>query len=159
MTVLSKLSLACLMVLGMVMVARHGATALRPELPHDMPGGSYFVQSGYDLDHNEPRGEWIACHDDAADGSDFCRVTDAHGAVIYQGEFLTVEGAARVPASQLQVAGGAQRDLWVQGPAEAGPVPVIKLTSGQVLVPRDDTAALAERWQQNPEELRRVSGE
>jgi hypothetical protein len=124
-----------------------------------MPSNSVFVQSGYNLDRNEAVGDWIACRAKEDASADTCRVTDAKGDVIYQGDFLPVDGGPIVLDSQIKVAAeGEKRDLWVNGPAEGGPVPVIPLASGQVLVPADDTAALADRWRMNPDELRRVQG-
>jgi hypothetical protein len=159
MTGSSKLALSCLIALGAFMLVRHGVTALRPARPVDMPSSSYFVQSGYDLARNEPTGEWIACRDDAEEAADFCRVTDARGSVIFQGDFLPMRERGPIPVSQLRIAGETDRSLWVQGPAENGPVPVIPLANGDVLVPSDDTYALSVRWRQNPDELRRLQGE
>jgi len=77
----------------LVLAVRHGVAALQPDIPQDMPRGtSYFVQSGYNLQRNEPIGQWIACRPDLPQGGDLCRVTDNHGMVIYQGEFLPLRG-------------------------------------------------------------------
>jgi len=155
----SKLAIAVLVTAGAVLVIRHGAMALHPAIPKDMPGNSYFVQSGYNLNRNEPTGQWIACREDSDEGADFCRVTDTNGTVIYQGDFLPVNGSKEVSADQLRVAAKEEQNLWVDGPAESSPVPAIPLANGEVLVPRDDTYALAYRWSINPDELHRVEGE
>jgi hypothetical protein len=144
-----------------VLAAIHGMAALQPDIPQDMPRGtSYFVQSGYNLQRNEPVGQWIACRPDLPQGGDLCRVTDSRGTVIYQGEFLPLSGNQPLPADQLRVAEMvAPRNLWVSGPAENGPVPIIPLANGRILVPAADSDALADRWARNPDELNLIQGQ
>lgn len=125
-----------------------------------MPANSYFLQSGYNLQRNEPIGQWIACRPDPGQGADLCRVTDHTGQVIFQGDYLPLHGAEALPAEELQVATGeVLNDLWVRGPAESGPVPVIPLANGKILVPAADADALADRWARNPDELHRITGQ
>jgi hypothetical protein len=159
MRVTSKVILSCLVVLGAVLIIRHGEEALQPALPKDMPNNAVFVAAGYDIAHNEKQGEWIACSNDPEQGTDRCRVTDPHGTVIYEGEFLPVNGSQPLPADQLKVATSGKADIWVQGPAEQGPVPVIPLANGAMLVPSADAYALGARWSKNPDELRRLASE
>jgi hypothetical protein len=138
----------------------HGIRSLRPAVPKDMPEDSQFLGSGFDLSHNEPQGNWIECHPSEAEDSDFCRITDVKGTVMFQGEYLPLTDTKPLDPSnphQVQVAKVKPDNLWVRGPAEGQPVPVIPLTDGRVLVPADDREALAARWSAEPEELERVS--
>ncbi len=151
-----KLVFVLFVTAGLGLVVVHGADALHPQLPPDMPGDAHFVQSGYDLLRNEPEGDWIACRTDLQQNTDYCRVTDAHGNVIYEGDFLPVNSEEPVAARDLRFAARDLRQLWVKGPAEAGPVPVIPLAGGQLLVPADDSLALADRWARDPDELTRL---
>lgn len=154
-----KLALTIAVVFGIFLLVHHGVNALHATVPTDMPRDASFAQSGYDIQHNEPRGNWIACRADIRQSTDFCRVTDAHGTVIYQGAFLPVNSSRPVAAAQLKVATVDEKRLWVRGPAEAAPVPVIPLTNGAILVPAGDAYALADRWNSNPDELRRIEGQ
>ncbi len=159
MSVFSKLILSSLVVAGTLMVVRHGASALNPAIPKDMPRTAAFVPSGYDLAHNEKKGEWISCSSDTERGTDVCRVTDTHGSVIFQGEFLPVNGSNALSGDQLKLATHGKTNMWVEGPTEESPVPVIPLANGEVLVPSDDAYALAARWSRNPDELQRLYSE
>ena len=155
----SRLALLLILAAGTFFLIRHGNMAINPSLPTDMPRGAHFVQSGYDVAHLEARGDWVACSTDSAQNTDFCRVTDQHGNVVYEGDFLPLRSENPVSAEDLQVARIDADHLWVQGPAEEGPVPVIPLANGQMLVPADDNEALADRWRNNPAEFRRLEGE
>jgi hypothetical protein len=155
----SRLALILVLAAGAFFLVRHGDMAIHPELPKDMPKGAHFVQSGYDVSRLEAKGDWIACSTDSAQNTDFCRVTDQRGTVVYQGDFLPLHSSEPVAAEDLEVAQMDADRLWVQGPAEKGPVPVIPLANGTLLVPADDNEALADRWSNNPAELRRISGE
>jgi hypothetical protein len=154
----NKLAVTLLAVVGTILILSHANTAIHPTLPTDMPRGADFVPVGYDLSHLEAKGDWIACSTDTAQNADFCRITDARGEVVYQGDFMPLGGVEPVPANQLQVARINAEHLWVKGPAEGGPVPVIPLLNGEVLVPADDSEALADRWVNNPLELRQIQG-
>jgi hypothetical protein len=154
----NKAAVILLSVVGTILILRHANLAIQPALPRDMPRGADFVPVGYDLQHLESRGEWIACSTDTAQNADFCRVTDARGEVVYQGDFMPLGSFTPLPADQLQVARINAEHLWVQGPAENGPVPAIPLLNGAVLVPADDSEALADRWINNPLELRQIQG-
>jgi hypothetical protein len=160
MTVITKLAVSCLVAAGTVLAVQHGVNALHPTLPKDMPGNAQFLQSGYDVARNEPKGEWIACRPDAAQDANFCRVTDAHGMVIYQGDFLPIYSRGPVQEANLKVSTSEQeKNLWIDGPTSDGPVPVIPLADGDVLVPVADQPALAARWNRNPDGLARLQGE
>jgi hypothetical protein len=81
-----------------------------------------------------------------------CRVTDPQGLVIYQGEFLPVDGSPPLSPDQLRVATSGNANIWVEGPFGEGPLPAIPLANGRVLVPGADAYALAARWRQNPDD-------
>jgi hypothetical protein len=155
----NKFFLGLLTVVAGVLLVRHANMGLQPARPADMPAGANFVESGYDITHNEPKGDWIACSTDSEENADFCRVTDDRGEVVYQGDFLPLRSEQPLPADQLQVARMSPDHLFVQGPAEAGPVPVIRLVNGKVLVPAADSEALADRWSNHPEELAEIQSE
>jgi len=159
MTAITKLVVSCFVVAGTVLAFRHGANALQATLPGDMPANAQFVQSGYDIARNEPKGEWIACRSDTGEDANFCRVTDPHGMVIYEGDFLPVYGMDPVPDSKLKVATNEEeKELWIDGPTADGPVPLIPLADGDVLAPIGDASSLASRWSNDPAALRRVQG-
>ena len=143
-------------VAGYILVV-HGDRALDASLPKDMPHDANFVQTGYDVAHNEVQGQWIACRADQEQGNDFCRVTDPKGTVVYQGAFAPYDYPVQLSNDQLRIA-NIKSSIWVNGPAEQGPVPVIPLKNGKLLVPVQDREALADRWTRNPAELRWLSG-
>ena len=149
----TKAVLFCCVALVVVTLILHGNQALDPALPKDMPADSRFMPSGYDLEHNERKGYWVACQPDGT-GGNFCRVTDAHGMVIFQGGFLPVKGAQSVTEAGSTPAPGKLQ--WVDGPSEGAQVPIIPMSDGSVLVPRDDRDALLDRWNQHPEEWQRL---
>ena len=93
------------------------------------------------------------------DGSDWCRVTDQKGIVLYQGDFLpTASTTSPVGNDQLKVSSRRIRSkMWVHGPVEGGPVPAIPLTNGTVLVPASDRYALLQRWANDSDGVRRDS--
>jgi hypothetical protein len=130
--------------------------ALMPALPSDMPANSRFMLTGYDLDHNESRGEWVACHPDGGVGESFCRVSDARGTVIYQGNFLPVRDLTKASASPLAGEAETGELLWLKGPTEGMPIPAIPMSDGSVLIPRDDRDALLDRWRRFPEDWKRL---
>ena len=82
---LTKLAVSVVVVSAAVVFVRHSATALRPSLPRDMPSQSRFLQTGFNLQVNEPEGEWVACGQDADQQTNFCRISDAHGIIVFQG--------------------------------------------------------------------------
>ncbi len=129
--------------------------ALQPELPRDMPADSRFIATGYDLEHNEHRGIWVACHAGAVRGDRFCRITDGRGTVVFQGDYLPVKDA-RLSSGGGDPALGTGHVHWLTGPVEGMPVPLLPMTDGSLLVPRDDRAALLDRWNQHPEEWQRM---
>jgi hypothetical protein len=154
-----KFGVVTFVVVAGVILLRHAGTAIHASVPKDMPQTASFVQSGYDLSRNEAQGNWIACQENSASAADYCRVTDQKGIVVFQGDFLPIGTAREVPTSHLKVDVADANKMWVQGPAERGPVPVITLADGQVLVPVADQTALKQRWAGDPSEFRRVTGE
>jgi len=150
--------LAVVATCGLFLLMRHANQATHASLPSDMPAGSQFVQSGYDVTRNEPTGDWVACRLDEGRDADFCRVTDARGDVVFQGDFLPMRGFEPVSSADLKMGALDAQRLWVQGPSEEGPIPVIALANGKVLVPAADNVALADRWDRDPDERQRVMG-
>ena len=146
--------IACMATVAATMVYR-ADIALDPALPNDMPGDARFMATGYDLDHNERKGSWVACHPGVGGGESFCRVTDAKGAVIFQGAYLPVRNLHPVAAEGQRLAAGTVR--WIHGPAEGAPVPVIPMTDGSLLVPRDDRDAMLDRWNRFPQEWQELT--
>jgi hypothetical protein len=120
-----------------------------------MPENSRFMPTGYDLEHNERRGSWVSCVPNENGGDEFCRVTDAIGTVIFQGDFLPVRGSGSPngggPSTLANTGLG-----WVNGPFEGSPVPLIPMTDGSMLVPRDDRDALIDRWNAHPDEWQKL---
>jgi hypothetical protein len=156
MTVSGKLAIYSLLIVAIAIGVWQGSKALYPEVPNNMPRDAHFVQSGYDLAHNDPEGAWVACVVDVDQDTDFCRVTDPHGFVIFEGDFLPLHSRRPVPTAGLRFAARDPQHMWVRGPAEGGPVPVIPLEGGQLLVPAADSEALADRWARDPDELTRL---
>ena len=115
------------------------------------------LQSGYDVSHLEPRGNWVACGIDSEQQTNWCRVTDARGEVVYEGDYLPLRSQAPLSLTSIRLGYAAPDRLWVRGPDEGSPVPVIPLASGDVLVPAADRDALAARWAQNPAELQALT--
>ena len=131
---------------------------MRPALPSDMPAQAQFMQSGYDIAHLEPTGAWIACGTDRAAQANWCRVTDAHGQVVYEGDYLPLRNQVPLPLDRIELSHSDPTKLWVSGPTEGAPVPVIPLVDGDFLVPSADRDALADRWAGDPQELQNLSG-
>jgi hypothetical protein len=160
MTAMTKVVSSVAITAGICLFLYQGDKALKPARPNDMPSNAHFVQTGYNLQRNEPIGQWIACRPDTDRGADLCRITDNLGTVIFQGDFLPLAGHVALPTEELLVARDEKpSSAWVQGPAERGPVPVIRLDNGQLLVPAGDADALADRWARDPDELARIEGQ
>jgi len=148
--------LACLAVVSFALL--HRATrSFDPPLPGDMPADARFLSTGYDLDKNERKGNWVACHEaPPGSGQRSCRVADSQGMVIFEGIYLPVRDAQSVAAAAGQIAPNGKLG-WVTGPSEGLPVPVIPMTDGSVLVPQGDRDALVDRWARDPEEWRNLT--
>jgi hypothetical protein len=142
----TKVLLGVFIACGVVLLVRHARTEMQVAVPRDMPQNAKFLQSGFDVNTNEPLGNWVACTLHDADGSDWCRVTDQKGIVLYQGDFLPTATTSPVGNDQLKVSTIDPKKMWVHGPVEGGPVPAIPLTNGAVLVPASDRYALLQRW-------------
>ena len=140
-------------------LVRHGMMAMRPSRPSDMPADSTFVQSGYDIGRNEFQGNWVACGADREQQTNWCRVTDNRGDVLFQGDFVPLTGGSAVSPQALIVGTVQPEKLWVHGPAEDAPVPVIPLAGGTLLVPVADREALSDRWSSHPEEFAGLAAE
>ncbi|ADW70260.1 hypothetical protein [Granulicella tundricola] len=152
----SKILLLAVALVAVVLAVRHGGIAMQASLPKDMPENAHFLQSGYDVNTNEAKGNWIACRVDSEQGVNWCRVTDAHGMVVYEGNYLPVDSSSPVPESELKIVADSPSKLWVNGPVESSPVPVIKLANGRLLVPSADRGPLAERWKIDPSEYDQI---
>jgi hypothetical protein len=144
----------CIVLVGVMLLYR-GNQAMDPALPKDMPGDARFMPTGYDLAHNERKGTWVACQPDG-NGVTFCRVTDAHGMVIFQGDFLPVKDSQSSSDGGSQINASSSTLKWVEGPFEAAPVPMIPMSDGSWLVPQPDRDALVDRWNQNPDEWQKL---
>jgi hypothetical protein len=157
MSVLSKTVLICCILLLVATLAIHGDFSLDPALPRDMPSDAHFIPTGYDLDHNERKGTWVSCRQDASATAAFCRITDGHGMVIYQGVFLPVRDSQYGSSSDpLSLRVGNEELRWVEGPAEAMSVPLIPMSDGSLLVPAADRQPLVDRWLRDTDEWNRV---
>jgi hypothetical protein len=132
-------------VCGVVIAIRHEQTE-GIAVPKDMPATAKFLQSGFDIANDEPQGNWVACRYQEDDAADWCRVTDQKGMVVYQGNFLPLNSTQPYRDEEMTVASVNPKKMWVKGPVEELPVPVIPLTSGGVLVPAADRYALIQRW-------------
>jgi hypothetical protein len=141
-----------------VLITR-GDRVLEASVPPDMPADARFLVSGYNVDQNERQGNWVACTLDSANNTNWCRVTDAHGSVVFEGAYLPLPGSEPIPAAKLRIANVNPRRMWVLGPSERLPVPVIALEDGTLLVPASDREALIARWQEQPEEFARVTAQ
>jgi hypothetical protein len=139
------------------LAVRHGGVAMQAARPADMPEGAHFIQSGYDVNTNEPKGNWVACKVDDGQGANWCRVTDARGMVVYEGFYLPVNSSVPAQQSELKIAVNSVSKLWVRGPAEEAPVPVIRLENGKLLVPLADRDALSQRWREDSSEYNAVT--
>ena len=154
---LSKLALFLVFLSAAIIFIRHSSLALRPALPGNMPAQSSFLQTGFNLQVNEPEGEWVACGQDAEQNTNFCRVSDARGIIVYQGDFLPLRAQGPLPTDQLEVATLRDAKFWVKSPSQAAPIPVIPLRNGQVLVPAGDREALVDRWATHSEEFQSIA--
>jgi hypothetical protein len=154
----TKFILFICVVLIAVLLIRRADVAVNPALPKDMPSNARFLPTGYDLTHNERRGTWVACQANGP-GVSFCRVTDPHGLVIFQGDYLPVRDSRAVADSDTTPALGNSRLQWVQGPLEGTPVPIIPTSDGTWLVPIGDRDALVDRWNQNPQEWQKLTAD
>ena len=80
--------------------------------------------------------------------------------MVYEGDFLPLEGGAALPGADLKVNQTQDPEkMWVESPSSGGPVPVILVRRGVVLVPAEDREALAARWASDPAELNEVRGQ
>ncbi len=156
MTGIAKLSLAMVATGFGVLGLLHAGRALHASRPADMPADAQFLSSGYDIEHNEAQGAWVACRVDALEATDWCRMTDQNGQVVFQGAYLPVGSANALPSDRLRVAVINPQKLWVQSPAHQVPEPVLPLASGGMLVPAEDEYALEQRWRADPREYRGV---
>jgi hypothetical protein len=147
---------AILAVAGLcIFLAYQADNSLHAAVPANMPASARFIQTGYDVSDNEALGRWVACRLDPVQSSDWCRVTDQAGYVVFEGQFLPLDSDTPVPESGLHFAKLDKDRLWTNGPTEQLPIPVLPLANGQVLVPVPDRGALIARWANDPEESQR----
>lgn len=156
MNLFGKIALFLCAMVVTILLLRHGQTAMHAARPADMPPGSSFLPSGYDVNSNEQEGNWISCRVDVPERANWCRVADAKGVVVFEGNFLPIQGRRAIPEEQLEIAIVNPTRLWIHGPAEGIPVPVIPLRNGVLLVPAGDQELLLDRWGRDPEELNRL---
>ena len=125
----SKIVLFALVLCAVILAVRHGGSAMQASLPKDMPENAHFLQSGYDINTNEAKGNWIACRVDAEQGVNWCRVTDAHGMVVFEGNYLPIDSSSPVPESELKIA--ADSPVQVVGERAGGVLAGAGDSSGQ----------------------------
>jgi hypothetical protein len=148
-----KTLIVAIILLALVLYTAHNAKyGMDATLPADMPANARFVKTGWNIEHNEPTGYWVTCHADPEQPFDWCRVTDPHGMVVFQGEFLPVDSTVRVADPDLAIGHMDPKRLWTDGTVEKAPIPVIPLASGRILVPEDDRTILIDRWAHDPDE-------
>jgi hypothetical protein len=147
----TKLVVLAVAVCGVVLLIRHAETESLA-IPKDMPANSKFLQSGFNIANDEAQGTWVACRLEAGEGTDWCRVTDQKGIVLFQGSFLPLNSTQPLGDGELAVAAVNPTKIWVKGPVEGLPVPAIPLANGSMLVPAGDRYALIQRWNADPSE-------
>lgn len=156
MTNVSKAVLGVALVMGTFLVLLHADRALKAALPANMPADSQFLQSGFQVKDNETQGNWVACRVNESEGTDWCRVTDQVGNVVYQGNYLPLGSSVPLNASSLRIRSISPDKIWVSSPVQGLTVPVFPLEGGQILVPAEDSYPLAERWKVDPTEYNRL---
>jgi hypothetical protein len=149
----SKLAYAMIAAVAAVLIVHQVRPAMTAVLPKDMPSDAKFTLTGYNPDNLEPRGQWVACGMDNDHATNWCRVTNQVGTVIYEGDFLPLGSTRALPAEQLEVGQYSPTIDWVRGPAEQIQVPIIPLKNGVMLVPAADALILPARWAKDPHEL------
>jgi hypothetical protein len=77
------------------------------------------------------RGWWLSCCDNA--GHDRCKLTDVHGNLKYEGEFLLYGDKGFIPVDQLKIDPEKTSDniVWIGSAL----VPLVFLQNGKVLIP------------------------
>lgn len=135
----------------------HYIATNRTGTPATMPKDAKFIAGNFEYLHMRTRGEWVSCHSDIKSPTDWCRIADQSGAVLFEGKFLPVGKDKPLPDSQIKIATYNIDNHWVLGPTETFKVPVVPLEDGTVLVPSTDTHSLAARWKAHPEELTAVT--
>ncbi|SFS20672.1 hypothetical protein SAMN05421771_3757 [Granulicella pectinivorans] len=122
-------------------------------VPVNMPSDSTFIPGKFDYLKLHTRGEWVSCHSDVKSPTDWCRIANQSGDVIFEGKFLPVGMDKPLVDSQIHITSYNIDHHMVTGPTESFEVPVIPLEDGELLVPATDARPLALRWKQHPNEL------
>ena len=127
--------------------------ALGPAHPGDVPQDATFARASVNRNNQRLDGIWISCRADNDRRTDWCQLTDAHGAIAYKGDFLPAGSVRRAPQSELRIGHFDPARGWVNGPNESFPVPVIPLKDGTLLVPVDDTLELGAQLSGDPSQV------
>lgn len=122
-------------------------------VPPTMPKDAKFIAANFDYLKLRTRGEWVSCHTDVKSPTDWCRIANQSGDVIFEGKFLPVGKDKPLPDNQIRIASYNIDRHMVTGPTETFSVPVIPLEGGTLLVPATDAKPLAVRWKAHPDEL------
>jgi hypothetical protein len=131
----------------------HYIAVNKPGAPPDMPKDAHFIAGNFDYMRMRTKGEWVSCHSDVKSPTDWCRIANQSGDIIFEGRFLPVGKDKPLPDSQIRIAPYNIDHHMVTGPVESFEVPVIPLESGTLLVPATDAKPLAVRWKAHPDEL------
>ena len=149
-----KALVSIVVLVGAFLLVRHALSALRAlSCPKTLPAQAVFLQSGYDLSRMEVKGDWVACGLDAEERTNWCKVTDSVGTVLFEGDFLPVPTETEVPVRKLKLRVVSPNQLFVRGPGDSLVPAILRSRAGLVLVPAEDVAALAARWKANPDEM------
>ncbi len=130
----------------------HYIATNRTGTPSTMPRDATFVAGKFEYARMRTRGEWVSCHSDVKSLTDWCRIANQSGDILFEGHFLPVGRDRPLPDSQIRIAAYNIDNHWVIGPTETFKVPVVPLEGGVILVPSTDTHSLATRWHSHPEE-------
>jgi hypothetical protein len=134
----------------------HYIAVNRTGTPPTMPKDSKFIAGDFEYTRMRTRGEWVSCHSDIKSPTDWCRIANQSGDILFEGKFLPLGQDQPLPDSQIKIATYNIDNHWVIGPTETFKVPVVPLEGGAILVPFTDTHTLAARWKAHPEEQQAI---
>jgi hypothetical protein len=133
-----------------------------PKRPANVPPSAVFFWGPPVGLPAHKRGDWITCWVDSKYNVDRCRVVEIDGSLLYEGVFVSFEGHASIPESDLVIDSKttnlAQERVGLNATneesIEPGPkyVPLIYLRNGQVLIPEKGY----ERGKQRLDELQKA---
>jgi len=108
----------------------------KPRRPRTVSSNALYV-----LPNNVPfrfhkTGYWLECWFDQHDNVDRCKLTDEHGTVSFEDEFLRCAGCTPLPQSELVLKKWETGRTWIQSCDKRVNVPIIYLPFGETLLPR-----------------------